>query len=220
VSRYDAVLLDAFGTLIALDRPVSRLRSSLRTRLGLELDEDRARTAVRAEVAHYAANCRTAVDEAALAALRWECAGVIGRELDLDADRDLLLEVLSDSVVLRPFADAAPAMRTLARRGVAMAVVSNGDCSLAASLEAAGLRAEIVVDSATGGATKPDPAIFRRALALLGVEAARTLHVGDDPEADVAGARAAGIDAVLLDRWGSQAAGTIASLAELEALVG
>jgi putative hydrolase of the HAD superfamily len=47
--------------------------------------------------------------------------------------------------------------------------------------------------------------------------------VGDSIEADVAGARAAGIAPVLLDRAGSAPAGpvpVIASLAELPALVG
>jgi len=43
---------------------------------------------------------------------------------------------------------------------------------------------------------KPDPGIFRRALAALGVPAADAVHVGDDPWLDVAGARAAGMRAI------------------------
>jgi putative hydrolase of the HAD superfamily len=42
------------------------------------------------------------------------------------------------------------------------------------------------------------------------------VHVGDDPVTDIAGARAAGLSAVLLDRSG-RAPGSIASLAELDA---
>ena len=46
--------------------------------------------------------------------------------------------------------------------------------------------------SAEAGAPKPDPAIFRLALARLEVEPARALHVGDS-HADAEGARAAGM---------------------------
>ena len=52
-----------------------------------------------------------------------------------------------------------------------------------------------VVVSADVGAIKPDPAIFRaaeRALGMPGAAAGSILHVGDDPHADVAGARRAG----------------------------
>lgn len=58
-----------------------------------------------------------------------------------------------------------------------------------------------VVVSARVGAIKPDVRIFRAAEATLGVastERAAVLHVGDDPVADVAGAKAAGWLAALL----------------------
>jgi putative hydrolase of the HAD superfamily len=52
------------------------------------------------------------------------------------------------------------------------------------------------------GREKPDPAIFEHALAVAGVEREACLHVGDLLSADVLGARAAGIEAVLLDPHG------------------
>ena len=217
--RYDAVLLDAFGTLVALDRPAVRLRDSLRARLGIEVDHQRARCAIAAEVAHYAAGCRFAADAASLDVLRRGCVGVLARELAVDAGIERMLEVLADAIVLRPFADVPPALRLLDERGLARAVVSNGDCSLGRSLEKAGLRFEVVVDSATTGSAKPDPAIFRHALGRLGVAAGRALHVGDDPANDLGGARAAGIDAVLIDRSGGGPPDSIAALTELDALV-
>jgi putative hydrolase of the HAD superfamily len=61
---------------------------------------------------------------------------------------------------------------------------------------------EVVVDSALGGYEKPDPRIFEHALAVSGAEPATTLHVGDLYDADVLGARAAGIHAALLDPFG------------------
>jgi putative hydrolase of the HAD superfamily len=202
VNRYDAVLLDAFGTLITLDRPAQRLRASLRSRLAIEVDEPRAAHAMRVEIGHYARHCRTVGDRDALAALRLECAGIVDRELELQVGAERMLAVLADAIAPRPYPDVAPALGGLERRGVAVAVVSNGDCSLAETLRAAGLGIELVFDSATSGSAKPDPGIFRQALARLGVAAARALHVGDDERTDLAGARAAGIDAVLLDRGG------------------
>jgi FMN phosphatase YigB (HAD superfamily) len=54
------------------------------------------------------------------------------------------------------------------------------------------------------GAVKPDPRIYEHALSTLGVDAARTLFVGDTPEADLHGPRRAGMRACLVDRNGGQ----------------
>jgi putative hydrolase of the HAD superfamily len=78
--------------------------------------------------------------------------------------------------------------------------VSNSDGRVEAALEAAGLRDcfDVVLDSALFGTEKPDPAIFRAALAALGVAPEESLFVGDLYEVDILGARAAGIEAILL----------------------
>jgi putative hydrolase of the HAD superfamily len=127
--------------------------------------------------------------------------------------------VLSDAIAFRSFPDAVPALRTAGDLGLATAVVSNGDCSLPDALRSAGIEVGVVVDSATTGSAKPDPAIFELALRRLGVGAAAALHVGDVPELDGEGARAAGIDVVIVDRGRAPAAGTISTLLELEPLL-
>ena len=58
-----------------------------------------------------------------------------------------------------------------------------------------------------------------RAAALLAVPRASILHVGDSWDEDVAGAQAAGLQAVLLDRKGSGARSSINSLAVITDLV-
>jgi len=73
------------------------------------------------------------------------------------------------------------------------------------------------------GFHKPDPRIFDIALEALQVPAEKAIHVGDDYEADVQGARAAGIKPVLLDRKGQHQdvdCLRIHSLKELSCLVG
>ena len=64
---------------------------------------------------------------------------------------------------------------------------------------------EFVIDSGEVGVEKPDPRIFQIALDRMGVTAADALYVGDLYEVDVVGARAAGLDVVLLDPYGVHA---------------
>jgi FMN phosphatase YigB (HAD superfamily) len=50
------------------------------------------------------------------------------------------------------------------------------------------------------GFGKPDPRIFEHACSRVGVQASRVLHVGDDLELDILGARGAGMHAAWLRR--------------------
>ena len=98
------------------------------------------------------------------------------------------------SLRFHAYADSAPALRALRARGIRTVVVSNWDLSLHERLQETGL-AELVdgaVASAEVGSAKPDGAIFAAALGSPGRGAGETWHVGDTPEADVDGARAAG----------------------------
>jgi len=84
--------------------------------------------------------------------------------------------------------------------GLRLGIVSNSDGRVEQALAASGLRAyfDVVIDSSLVGVEKPDPAIFRAALDALGIGPEEALYVGDLYEVDVVGARAAGIEAVLL----------------------
>jgi HAD superfamily hydrolase (TIGR01509 family) len=80
-------------------------------------------------------------------------------------------------------------------------IASNVDrADLEAVLAFHGLSFPAVVTSEDASAYKPSPLIFQRALALLGLRADEAWHVGDSLHADVAGARAAGIAAVWVNR--------------------
>ena len=94
----------------------------------------------------------------------------------------------------------AESLDRLRGAGLRLAVVSNSDGRVEEALVAAGIRErfDVVLDSALVGVEKPDPAIFRAALAALGVAPGEALYVGDLYDVDVLGARAAGIEAVLL----------------------
>jgi putative hydrolase of the HAD superfamily len=214
--RYDAVLLDAFGTLIDVDRPYARLQRSVRRHLGAAITPADAERAFRAEMTYYADHCHEGADARTLAALRERCAAIVLAQLGIDADPALAATLLIDAIAFRPYDDAGPLLTGLAEAGVGVAIVSNWDCSLPEALAAAGIAVQHVVASGSAGACKPDPRIFRVALDALGVEPGRALHVGDTEETDGVGARAAGLDVRIVDRGGAAAgADTISALTDV-----
>jgi putative hydrolase of the HAD superfamily len=133
--------------------------------------------------------------------------------LAADALARFLAREKSQGLWSRPMEGARAALDAVAAMGLRRAVVSNSDGRARWHLEQAGVLdgIEFVVDSHLVGAEKPDPAIFRIALDLLGLPAEHVLYVGDLRSVDEAGARGAGMRFVLIDPFGDYAvAGTSA----------
>src|SRR3954449_6957461 len=193
------VLLDALGTLVELERPWPLLAARLRAR-GVVVSEDDARRAMLAEMAYYRAHHDEASSFPALRDLRRRCAGVIQDALAIALPIDEVQDALLAALRFRAFPEVREVLARLRAGGARLAVVSNWDVSLHDVLERTSLRAlvDAVVTSAEVGAAKPDPAIFRTALARLGAGAEGAVHVGDSLDFDVAGACAAGLEAGLV----------------------
>ena len=98
------------------------------------------------------------------------------------------------------YEDALPVLDELRRYGLKIGLVSNGARDLDEFIRDHGLDVDAAIGSRAHGKTKPDPTIFRAVLERLGVEPGEAAMVGDSPEDDIAGARALGIRAFLLDR--------------------
>jgi HAD superfamily hydrolase (TIGR01509 family) len=110
------------------------------------------------------------------------------------------------------FDDARALLPSLKYRGYRMAVVTNslfpsamlrpwmGELGLAGYFDA-------VISSADVGRTKPDLEPYVAALRALSVDPHEALFVGDRVQTDIAGARAAGLRAVLIDRSGRRREG-------------
>jgi HAD superfamily hydrolase (TIGR01509 family) len=113
------------------------------------------------------------------------------------------------------------ALGRLRAAGVKLAVVSNSEGTVGALLAEVGLARHLdtVVDSWVVGVAKPDPRIFRIALERLAVSATDAVMVGDSLAADVAGAQAAGMDAVLLDPLDVHPASDVLRFADVPAVV-
>ena len=207
--RRRAVLLDALGTLVELQRPAPRLRAALSERFGLTVTEGQAERAIAAEIAYYRRHLDEGRDQPALDDLRRRCAGVLSAELARDLGRELppveaMTAALLASLEFRPFDDVRPALEHLKDLGLTLIVVSNWDISLPGVLKRLGLARWLdgVITSAQVGSRKPQPAIFDLACGLAGTAPEDTIHVGDGLEEDVAGARGAGIEPVLIRRSG------------------
>ncbi|MDX6632439.1 MAG: hypothetical protein QOG26_444 [Solirubrobacterales bacterium] len=206
-SPTEAVFFDVLGTLVELEPPWLTLREAV----GDDVPEEKLIRAVKLEMAYYKEHSHEGRDPASLAELRGRCAELLTRELGVEVTLDELIAAIR----FHPYPDAAPALAALRGRGLRLVAVSNWDSSLTAVLDRCGLAEALdgAVSSAEAGASKPDPAVFLRALELAGCEPERALHVGDTPEEDAAGAAAAGIRCLIVDRKGG---GDIASLAEVE----
>ena len=231
--RLAAVTLDAAGTLFDVAEPVGVTYSRIAARQGIVLDtgsvERRFRDALAAApplAFPGASPTRLADHERAWwYAVARRAFGPAGNVPAFDACFAELFAHYANAGAWRVFPEVAAALGTLRDRGLRLAVVSNFDARLIGLLGALGLGPYVdeVAYSTRAAAAKPDPAIFAAALERLGVDPDRALHVGDGVIADVEGARAAGVHAVLLDRGGrrpSLPAGvpTIATLRELPAL--
>jgi len=215
-----AALLDALGTLVELERPWPHLVAELRVR-GVSVSEDDARRAMLAEMAYYRQNHDDARDRAGLADLRRRCAGIVAAELGVALPVPDVEDAMLAAIRFRPYPEVPGVLRALRERGVRLVVVSNWDVSLHDVLERTRLRALLdgVVTSAEFGAAKPDPAIFAQALELAGAGAGDAVHAGDDLEADVEGARAAGIEPVYVARDGELAPAGVRAVATLAGLI-
>jgi HAD superfamily hydrolase (TIGR01549 family) len=99
------------------------------------------------------------------------------------------------------YEDALPVLEELRAQGLKLGLVSNTGRNLDEFVAHHRLDVDAAIGSGAFGRTKPHPTIFRAVLERLGVEPAQAAMVGDSPEDDVEGARAAGIEvAFLLDR--------------------
>ena len=98
------------------------------------------------------------------------------------------------------YEDALPVLEALRAHGLKLGLVSNTGRDLDAFITHHALDVDAALASGRHGKTKPHESIFRAVLERLEVEPAAAAMVGDSIEDDVAGARALGMQAFLLDR--------------------
>ncbi|HEV3473005.1 MAG TPA: HAD-IA family hydrolase [Actinomycetota bacterium] len=135
-----------------------------------------------------------------------------------------LYERFSEPSSYRLYDDVVPTLTRLTEAGYRLGLISNFDGWLEKMLIEMEIHRSFHVSVISGveGVEKPDPAIYRLATDRAGVAPEASVHVGDSPAMDIDPARAAGLNAVLIDRVGryADASGTrITSLKELPSVV-
>ena len=122
----------------------------------------------------------------------------------------------------RIYDDVLPSLDALDALDVPVAVISNWDQRLRPLLQQLRLDRyfETIIVSCEVGFAKPSPVIFEHASKRLAIAPGQILHVGDSLAEDIAGARAAGYQAVLIDRQaGSRTGERVLSLQDIESLL-
>jgi putative hydrolase of the HAD superfamily len=225
---YDAIFLDAQGTLLQAHPSVSTIYADVCRNFGRKasLDEVAAATSEIWAELKRSMDPSGSYDTSDEATRDW-WNGFNTRlyyRLGMSGDLDGFLGALWDSFGRpenwRLFPDVEGVLVELRARGYHLGMVSNWDSRLFDICRELGISPhfDFLLASAATGMEKPDRRIFQAALRKAKVPANRAIHVGDDYEADVLGARGAGIHAVLLDRDGKATANyhpVIRSLQEL-----
>jgi putative hydrolase of the HAD superfamily len=195
-----AVLFDMGGTLDGdgqhwLDRFVALYAAA-----GLVLPRERIRAAF--DAAEQEASSDEAIASAGLHGMVERHVAWQLRHLGID-DLSLGAQLVDAFVAaVRPAVVANVAvLRTLADRGLALGVVSNGCGNVQVLCNEFGYAPYLsaIVDSRRVALFKPDPAIYRHAATVIGAVPAHVLMVGDSLERDVFPAKAVGMNTAWLN---------------------
>jgi putative hydrolase of the HAD superfamily len=125
-----------------------------------------------------------------------------------------------------PFPDLVEMLNTLKQQGCLLGIISNGREEFQTkAISGLGIQDyfDVMLISEIEGVRKPAPEIFQRAMTRLGVLAQDSVFVGDNPEADILGAKSAGMRTIWKrsSQWleSTAADATIDNLAEIPSIL-
>ena len=203
---YRAILFDVGSTLLEIARNPNEIAAESIAHLGALSAEDFA-AAIREIVAEWRiGGGRPEVQDLPET---WHSHNRLAlSRIGFTGDIALAAEIIESTFLsegLRVYPDVEDVLTRLVAEGYSLGIVSNWPSTLEATLRRARLNDyfPVIVGSGNVGYAKPHPQIFRIAMNRIGVNPDETLYIGDSVEYDVAGARAAGMDVLLLDRAGT-----------------
>jgi putative hydrolase of the HAD superfamily len=133
---------------------------------------------------------------------------IILKEAGITADDDIVSRLLfrmfelNNKMTFVLFDDVSATLKGLKEKKLKLGLLTNLQTEVDSMCRNLGIAdfLDFTVTSAEVGADKPQPPIFLKALELAQVQAGEAIHVGDQYQNDVLGARGVGISPILLDR--------------------
>ncbi len=208
-----AVFFDWFNTLARFEPPRQELYIQAFRQFGIELSpKEVIRGILTADRYYFEENAKFPVEKRSPQeqlevyvhypkAILAEAGVKVPKELPLKVIQIVARQFKGVNFVL--FDDALSTLKTLKGRKLVLGLLTNLDKDMNTICRELGLEPylDFVVTSGEVGADKPEPAIFMAALQRAGVNASEAVHIGDQYNLDVIGARGVGITPILIDRY-------------------
>ena len=207
-----AVFFDWFGTLATYHPPREHLQSQVLQELGFDVSPEDLRLGLLAADREFyqetaAASSRDMTRQERTNMLLRHQQRTLSKA-GVQVPGDLLPRIfarareLSAGMKFRLFDDVLTTLQALKKRDLVLGLLTNLRQDVDSICRELGMDTylDFTVTSAEVGAEKPHPPVFLAALERAAVTSDEALHVGDQYNVDVVGARNLGIRAVLLDR--------------------
>ncbi len=207
-----SVFIDFYDTVVDLDPPRQELQARACSEFDITIDTSGIpRGYFIANDFLSRENARQSIQKRSTEELQnfWEeYESIVLKHAGVEVPRELAFQIFSRMRQLDRrfvlFDDVLPAVKMLKDRGLILGLISNLNRTLDSYCNELGLTPYIdfTLVSYEVGEEKPHPKMFLTALERAGVGQSEAIHVGDQYQSDVIGARGVDIKPLLLDRLG------------------
>jgi len=208
-----AVFFDWFNTLAFYDPPREVLHSQVLHKFGIDVTPSKLFPGIMAADKYFftevsrSSLTKRSPEEQAKAYIHY--AEVMFDTTGCKVSKELLPQIIKEwpqifkdtKFVL--FDDVLTNLKNLKERQLVLGLITNAKKDAISVYDKLGLKPylDFIVTSEEAKTDKPDPAIFQLALEKAGVVSSAAIHVGDQYDVDIVGARRAGVTPVLIDRF-------------------
>jgi FMN phosphatase YigB (HAD superfamily) len=207
-----AIFFDWFNTLAHYHPPREELESQALKELGFDVSPKAISPGLYlADKNYYEENARLPIRQRSKEEQTKIYTGfqrIILKEAGITPNDDLVFKLMSRMLQLNAsmkfvlFNDVSATLKALKEKKLIVGLLTNLQSEVDSMCRELGIAAylDFTVTSGEVGADKPQPPIFLKALKLAQAKASEAIHVGDQYQNDVLGARGVGISPILLDR--------------------
>jgi putative hydrolase of the HAD superfamily len=210
-----AIFFDWFNTLAQYDPPREETERLVLHELGYDAPLEDVRAGVfAADRGWFEENTKSPIRKRSIAEqakMYMQYQQIVLDKVGIDTSREsqILMKLvkrmqgLSSQMHFVLYEDVLPAMRKLKEKKLVMGILTNLDRDMIPLCRELGLDPfiDFIVTTAEVGADKPNAPIFLEALKRASVQPSEAVHIGDQYQVDVIGARGVGISPLLIDRY-------------------